>query len=242
MVERGLSLWRRLVARQFRPRGQDVGETPETDRRVWVRHPSSQQTVVQSAAFGEGDALPARVGDVSLGGIRLLVARRFEPGSLLIIEIPGGDQKAQQKVLAYVVHATQEENGEWRIGCTFARELTDADLRAFGARRLRATPPDPRSWVRFSCDLKASYTPVIHSQAERVPAQVLNVSPTGIGLFVDHEVETGTLLELRIFGPDGLRSLTMLACVVHVTAQDQRWALGCNFIRELNARDFEALL
>ncbi|HJT79123.1 MAG TPA: hypothetical protein VJ739_18145, partial [Gemmataceae bacterium] len=60
---------------------------------------------------------------------------------------------------------------------------------------------------------------------------------------VESAVETGALLSLDLLDNSGRLATTMLACVVHVTAEGEgRWALGCNFIRELSEQELSALL
>ena len=253
MFARTLSLWQRLIRRQpeaFRPDprsqtefgNEGKGEDSDGERRIWVRHPSTVETVCLPAQNGDTPRLPAKVQNVSLGGINLLMGQQFETGELISIEMPGADQQTSSKVLAYVVHATRQTSGEWSLGCTFARELTDSDLQALGAKRLKAADSDNRKWARFSCELKASYHFLADAEQEKRPASVLNVSASGVGLLVDNEIEAGTLLNVEMQGTSGQAPLTMLACVVHVSRRDGDWAVGCNFIRELSDRDLQALV
>src|SRR5262249_26375161 len=147
-------------------------------------------------------------------------------------------------VLACVVHATRVGDTEWALGCTFSRDVGDDVLRQFGAMRQKpATAEDNRSWMRFPCDVKALCQVVADEEAEAWPVQVLNLSPTGIGLLVSRAIDTGTLLSLELQGPSEPAPHTILACVVHVTVQhDGRWALGCNFIRQLSEAELLALV
>src|SRR5438034_303675 len=53
---------------------------------------------------------------------------------------------------------------------------------------------------------------------------------------------SGRALELEIESPTGHAARTILAAVVHVTTRPgNEWALGCNFIRELEPADLHAL-
>lgn len=67
--------------------------------------------------------------DISQGGIRLIVARRFEPRTILNIEIDGAVEEAPTLLMARVVHVTAE-SGRWNLGCRFARELSEKELEA----------------------------------------------------------------------------------------------------------------
>ena len=67
--------------------------------------------------------------DISQGGIRLVVSRRFEPRTILNIEIEGEVEEAPTSLMARVVHVAAE-SGSWNLGCRFARELSDKELEA----------------------------------------------------------------------------------------------------------------
>jgi hypothetical protein len=244
MFKRTVSFFRQLVGGRSVLGTADEVKALEEERRARVRYPSNVETTVHPADGAEPVRLSARVRNISRTGINLQVERGFEPGSLLSVELPGPDGRPPYTVLACVVHATPRD-GEWALGCTFARELSDDDLSAFGAKRQR--PPradDHRTWVRFPCHVKAACQTVTPDEPEPAwPAQVLNISPSGIGLLVDRPVENGALLSLQLQGAGGQMTHTILACVVHVTAQAAgHWALGCNFIRELSEKELLALL
>src|SRR5262249_14287661 len=146
-------------------------------------------------------------------------------------------------VLACVVHVQQQGPGEWSIGCTFSESLGNPDLETFGARRQKpAEADDNRNWVRFACNVEASYSRIDNSEGERRDARVMNISANGIGLVLDRPVENGTLLNLDLRSPTTHSTRTILACVVHVTSSPGEWNVGCNFIRELSESDLKALL
>lgn len=236
MFNRILELCRRLLGKT------SAASSADEDRRVWVRHPSSAQTVVQPTADSVDTRLSARVRNVSRGGLNLLVNQRFEPGELISVDLPGATAQSLSTVLACVIHVNEEAGG-WSLGCTFAEELSDADLAAFGAKRQKPPPPDNRTWVRFVCNVKASCQRVDDPEKKNWRADVVNISANGIGLLVDRAIEIGTLLSLDLQSPTTHSTRTMLACVVHVTTQPGGGrSLGCNFIRALSEADLKALL
>src|SRR5207253_1297405 len=159
------------------------------------------------------------VRNISLCGINFAGERAFEPGEMLSVELPGANAQASCTVLACVVHCAQENEGQWSIGCTFSRELTDADLETFGARRERHLPSDQRLWKRFPCDVTAIYQIVADEAQTPAAANVTDISATGVGLAVDRNVENGSLLSVELHNAAGTSARTMLACVVHVTHQ-----------------------
>ena len=145
-------------------------------------------------------------------------------------------------MLMCVVHVAPVGEGQWAVGGTFSRELTEDDLEAFGASKKRTALPDKRSWERFACTLKATYNVVTAPEPATFEATVLNISASGVGLSVDRATEAGTLLSVDLMTPAGNVVRTILACVVHAgIPQDGRWALGCNFIRQLREDDLRAL-
>jgi hypothetical protein len=241
MFERTRSFWRRLLgktASAVSSQGQEGAE----ERRVWLRYPADLETSYEPATVPGGTRLAARVRNISLGGINLLGNRSFEPGELLSVELPGATEQTTTNVLACVVHCQAEKEGEWSLGCTFSRELSDEDLESFGARRERHQPSDQRQWKRFPGAVTAKCQLVTGDASAQWAANVLDISATGVGLQVDRNIDNGTLLSVELHNAAGTAEHTMLACVVHVTGlSDSAWALGCNFIRSLSDEDLRAL-
>jgi PilZ domain len=73
----------------------------------------------------------AQVRDISVAGIGLVLSRRFEPGMILTIDLPRTSPRFSPMLLARVVHATEQREGEWVIGCEFANHLSPEDLRVY---------------------------------------------------------------------------------------------------------------
>jgi hypothetical protein len=88
-----------------------------------------------AALYAKDARWPATIRDLSVGGVRLSVRRRFEPGTGLGIELIGSDGEPQT-VLVKVVHAHMQEDGNWGLGCKFISELSEDEL-----ERLTAPPP-----------------------------------------------------------------------------------------------------
>jgi PilZ domain len=243
MFERTVSFWKRLLGRPTAATSAVAVQETEDERRIWVRYPADLETSYRPEGQAHGTRLSARVRNISLGGICLSVDRPFMPGDLLSVELPGATEQSRCHVLACVVHAGLGDEGEWILGCTFSRELSNNDLEAFGARRQRSEASDQRGWVRFPCNVKASYQTIGADASEPQTAKVLNLSASGVGLVVATPVENATLLSVELHAAHGDFTRTMLACVVHQTAQAEgEWSLGCNFIRSLSEEDLKALL
>jgi hypothetical protein len=241
MFERTAALWRRLTGR-----GQQAQQTrgqPDQERRVWVRHPSSVEILFGPAGCPEEKLQSARIRDISRGGVKLLVPCAYQPGDLLTLALPSGAGRPALSVLACVIHCQKQDEGEYALGCSFSQELSEEDLAALGAQKLRPTAPDDRrNWTRFACNITATCRSVAQGQATAWTARVINISANGMGLLIDRDVPTGTLVSADLHGQQWT-SFTILACVVHATVQpDGRHVLGCSFIRELTETDLKALV
>ena len=238
---RAMSFWRFGARESSNPRFESSIPIAE-EHRVWVRFPSNLATTFQSPTSGVQESLQAQIRNVSRGGLSLLTDRGFEPGSLLSIEPPGGHDSALA-VLAYVVHARRQDQGSWELGCTFARELNNADLVAFGAAPLPEDEAAYRTTPRHTCAVTGSYQVVADDQQERRCVRVLNISGSGALVEGPESLETGTLLSLQLSGPREGPPVTILGCVVHRRSEtDGQWTIGCNFIRELTEAELDLLL
>jgi c-di-GMP-binding flagellar brake protein YcgR len=240
MFERAVGLWQRLTGRTDAAAHPDSA-VAEDDRRVWVRYPADVEAHC-APADGDEVRLSGRIRDVSRGGIKLVVNRAFGAGSLLSVQLPAEEGHPAITVLAFVVYVNTLEADEWALGCNFARQLTDDELRLFGAARTRAKPSDSRTWARYPTNVKARYHSILDEELTPHTARVQNISASGVALLTDQEVKVGTLLSAELQSESETTLLTLLACVVHVTVRpDGQWLLGCDFISELSEEDLGRL-
>ena len=105
------------------------------ERRGSVRHVCALQGDCQPiTALETGNHWPVQAADISLGGVRLLLSRRFEPGTLLAIEFVSADDSAYMP-LARVCRVSLSET-YWLHGCAWADALAQEELGTLvGARR-----------------------------------------------------------------------------------------------------------
>jgi hypothetical protein len=109
--------------------------TPELPRvaecRVYERQACGLETTLQPiAARSDQDVVwPATIRDISEGGLGLIMARRFERGAGLAIELPGSGKSPAQTLLAKVVHATSLPGNRWLLGCYFVSRLSEEEVR-----------------------------------------------------------------------------------------------------------------
>jgi hypothetical protein len=72
----------------------------------------------------------ATVVDISVKGVGLILTRKLKPDTLLSIELENTTTHFRRTLLARVVHATAQPDNGWRVGCAFAKPLSEDDLQA----------------------------------------------------------------------------------------------------------------
>jgi hypothetical protein len=107
---------------------------PEKERRAWVRYGACQEvscgTIPGSTAEEPETGWLGRLRNVSTGGLGLRLRRRFEPGTLLLIELLDEAKGERRSLPVQVIHATAEGRKLWTIGCQFLSPLSDEELKA----------------------------------------------------------------------------------------------------------------
>lgn len=96
------------------------------ERRSLSRRPGNTIGPLQVKA--DGTAISAKVWDISIQGVGLLVDRQFEPGMPLTV-LPGQSGRPLfENLVAHVRHARQLSKANWLLGCRFSRILTTNDM------------------------------------------------------------------------------------------------------------------
>lgn len=103
------------------------------NRRTSVRFPLHVGTSgkVDADALGETDppeTWPLVVHDVSVGGVGILLARRFEPNTVLSIELAVSGSEPPKRFKCKVVRVQAESAGHWVHGCTFLNPMSKDDV------------------------------------------------------------------------------------------------------------------
>jgi hypothetical protein len=126
-----------------------VSENPHPKRpalecRVYERLACEIPTVCQPASVQEMKEArwQGTISDISQGGVRLKLKRRFEAGAGLAVELPGDGVHESSIVFAKVVHLRRHDDGDWLLGCKFLSELSEDQLqRLIQAERYILSPP-----------------------------------------------------------------------------------------------------
>jgi len=93
-------------------------------RRAAVRYRCTLPTLGYLFFPQTGESVEAWVHNLSETGIGLNLNRPLDPGTPVNIRLTGITDNLSIKVAARVLHATQEIDGSWRIGCEFGEKLT----------------------------------------------------------------------------------------------------------------------
>jgi hypothetical protein len=86
-----------------------VADTRPRDRRQSVRYSTDRGTRIQLTTGGDHLFYPARIREISQGGVKLVGNRRLEPGIVVKVMVT-------QPVKARVAHATPLAEGTWALG------------------------------------------------------------------------------------------------------------------------------
>ncbi len=102
------------------------------ERRVWARYGATIdgicQPVAAETATEPESAWPGLIVDISCGGIKLSLGRRFQPGTPLVIEMPSEHNEPSRYLQVRVVHVSPESDDQWVHGCELRVPLNDDDL------------------------------------------------------------------------------------------------------------------
>jgi hypothetical protein len=102
------------------------------EQRATVRFHSYSEGDCQTLSICLESAWEATVRNISCEGIGIVLYRRFEPGTVLAIEITPLFEEIQRLLLARVVHVKfQRENTTWLLGCILLRPLSEDELQEF---------------------------------------------------------------------------------------------------------------
>jgi serine/threonine protein kinase len=107
-----------------------------SERRAAVRYPSTQGSAcrvepsVHADAPEPEDCWPATLLDVSTRGMGLLLARRFEPGTELLIEVEATDDAPARSLRLRVTRVRRYALGHWNVGGVFSEPLSAEDVQS----------------------------------------------------------------------------------------------------------------
>lgn len=102
---------------------------PSIDCRVYERQACEIPTTCHPATIdGNEVRWQGTICDISQGGVRIVLVRRFEKGTGLALELPGDGEREPSVVFVRVVHLRQQEDGRWALGCKFVSDLSGEEV------------------------------------------------------------------------------------------------------------------
>jgi hypothetical protein len=107
-----------------------VAATDREDRRRAERYPCGLQPFWRVEGQEQVESPPARVENISTTGIGLRVKEQIKAGTVLVIKLQSADHRLSRPLPARVMHATQQPEGDWLVGCQFVRRLGEEDMQA----------------------------------------------------------------------------------------------------------------
>lgn len=230
-----------------RSSGPETGSQPTQvsggiECRVYRRHACNVDITCQPVAARdeEDPTWSGKIKDVSLGGIGLLLSRRFERGVGLAIELPGVDAGQTDTYLARVVHIRKAEGGEWLHGCEFVSRLSDDELERLvqsSGVGIAALDSDNRAVERHRVSARALWRPAGTTETTRDCA-IHDVSSLGLALISPTPVNLNSVLEIMLLSGEGDAVSRVRARVVNVNRQaHDAWLIGCALVEELRSDD-----
>jgi serine/threonine protein kinase len=102
--------------------------SPAVDRRVHIRYVSQMKGSCRAVGAERRVRWTAQIRDISAGGIGLVINRRFEPGTVLRVKLPGSSSR--RLYLVRVVRVKADTARTWIAGCVFARPLSDEEVQS----------------------------------------------------------------------------------------------------------------
>jgi hypothetical protein len=97
-------------------------------RRASVRYRCNLATLGKLFFPASSESLESWVHNLSETGVGLNLGRALNVGTDLVIRLRGPSLEKSLQLAARVIHATQEVDGTWRVGCAFETRLSADDL------------------------------------------------------------------------------------------------------------------
>jgi serine/threonine protein kinase len=101
-----------------------------SEQRATVRYPSRKDGSCQPLSAEKEVHWTAKVRDISSCGMGLVVNRRFEPRTVLVVELAGPKKGAGHRLLVRVARVRALSSRRWLLGCVFANRLGEEEVQA----------------------------------------------------------------------------------------------------------------
>lgn len=102
--------------------------TTAIERRRAIRYECGLETSCQLMAQVDGDAWPAKVRNISVSGISLVVARKLDPETRVNVELYNKSRKYYCQIPLRIIYVLEKQDGNYILGAAFTRELSLEEL------------------------------------------------------------------------------------------------------------------
>ncbi|HEV3204649.1 MAG TPA: PilZ domain-containing protein [Gemmataceae bacterium] len=102
--------------------------TPAIERRRALRYGCNLEVFSKLIAQVDGDTWPAKVRNISVTGISLIVGHRLDLETLVNVELYNKSRKFLCQVPLRILYVLEKQDGNFIIGAAFTRELSQEEL------------------------------------------------------------------------------------------------------------------
>lgn len=226
---------------------------PRDELRAQVRHACDLATAWRFLSSRDAQFIPAEVRDLSHRGIGLIMPEPFRRRTILVLQLEGQAGLADRAMLVRINHITKLADQRWLVGCSFAKPLSEEELRALlypnqvslvpeepvaaasrsGTRSTNVNGHDRGAEKRVEARRIGMSVPVclgaIHGSGQVADGEVVDRSASGIGLLVSRSFFPGTILRVRgRYCADDIPWVHVR--VMRSKPKGKLWQLGCQFI------------
>jgi hypothetical protein len=102
------------------------------ERRASTRYPCNLATSCRlAAAVKDQQGYPARVRNVSAGGVSLVLAHEFSSNDIIVVELRSMTRNFVRELKVRVIYCIEHPSGDYILGGSFTSPLTDDEVTAF---------------------------------------------------------------------------------------------------------------
>jgi hypothetical protein len=102
-----------------------------TNRRIAARHAATGKVSCHPACGRNGELWSGTLRDISRTGIGLLLPRRWEKGTILLLKLDSVRGGGPRTLCACVIHSTPHPEEGYVVGCSHGGELSEDEIQAF---------------------------------------------------------------------------------------------------------------
>lgn len=217
--------------------------TSQAERRASIRFPSRLKAPCRLLSAIEEGPWWAPVRNISPEGVGLTVDRKFEPGTILTMQLPTRARNSFGEPKLLRVRHTQLRLGHewWELGGAFHRALAKEELEVLKKSSPSVIPQrEQRTRVRHATRLNTHCRVLRATQIGPWSATIRNVSATGMSLISDRPFKPGQVLTIAL--PVRNFEKPRVFHIKHVQPKGQWSILGGSFDKPLQKSELEALL